>query len=471
MEKEIKSDEETLLLFEEVTFYFIYPFVFEPENWNEINHCFINGIPEARLGWLPTKITKCSFEDQKFCWVNPFNPIEKNGQRSKHDVILNGIDYSGQTANISANISTLLRIRKSGIGTITFEIKYKKKDSELINFDELDPFFRITPRTWTNLLHNKISQSDSTKKHYLTTLTNSKDNSTSQSLFSLFESIIKSIKANKINSMKFFFSRRLDKQIPQYGIYNNNEFITQIKKNFDAKDPLTDTLHPYLYFTGQLEKAMYAEYFLNFNSKQCDIINKQIASILFRLYVLKQSEFLNLDFISQELNSINIGDNKLSSDNLNSKVYTQIHRMASLTFYYKDVNLEYFDIPYSALHPSIIDILENTRSKWESLFHSNLVLDIIIFDLNKISNLANKGLGDSFRALLKVERLIALSLADPNILLYDGHVAFDAVKSVYEKMNISSLSNLVQEKKAMVSSLLNHANSLKYFDITTKKVK
>ena len=472
-----------LLLFEEVTFYLIYPFVFEPDNWDVLEDHFKAGIPEERLGWIPTKITKCSFEDHKYSWVNPFQP-EETGVKP-FDVELEGLDFWGELTKISAQISALLRIRKCGVGTITFEINYKKENNKnrLISLYDLDPFFRLTPRTWTNLLRNKISNSDKSNNTYLTTITSLRYKSKQKSLFSLFESIIKNnaknaknaknanIETNKINSMQFFYSD-IDEQIPQYGIYNNEEFHKNIKNNFKIENHLKDTVHPYLYFTGQVEKSLYKRNFLETRSK-ISIFNhhknnkkyiKQIAAILFRLYSLKEIIYLTSDYITQELNSCDAKEFKLFSDNLNSKVYTQIYRMASLCFYYIDESIDNKDLPYSVLHPSIKDILENARSKYASLFHSNLVLDLIIYNLNKVSNLAEEDLGSLFRALLKTERLIALSLADPNILLYDGHVAFDAVKSVYDKMNISTLSNHVQEKRTLVSNLLSHANSLKYFD-------
>jgi len=471
MSEDFKIGTKDLIPFEEVKVYFVYPFVFEPDNWEKINSKFKMGIPKDRLGWIPSQITNCSFKDQKYCWINPFNTTLSILNKTPINVVIDDFNQKFY----KSKLSTLIRIRKSGVGTATFEININRKDSKCILFDELDPLFRLTPRTWINVLSNQIS--DKCKTPYLSTI-KQKDSDQCSTLFSLFEHVLKEFTINSetgIRNIKFFYpkegknrkseSAKLDGFIPKFGVYDSKEFMKVVKEYYNINGPLQDTVHPYLYFTGKIEKSFYETHFLFDNQKINNIIAKQIASILFRLYSLSQTDYLNIDFIINEIGSSKKKDSFFVSEGLNSKVYTLIHRMASLSFYFSDPNDEFDDIPFSSLNPSLIDVLENTRSKWAILFHSNLVLDLIIYNLNGIENLSKRDLGMLFRALLKVEKLISLSLADQNILLYDGHIAFDAVRKVYDDLNVNHLSRLVQEKRAAVKSLLKNANDLKYYDL------
>jgi hypothetical protein len=471
MSEDFKIGTKDLIPFEEVKVYFVYPFVFEPDNWENINSKFRMGIPKDRLGWIPSQITNCSFKDQKYCWMNPFNTSLSNLNKTPINVIID--DFTQKI--YESKLSTLIRIRKSGVGTATFEISINRKDNKCILFDELDPLFRLTPRTWINVLSNQIS--DSCKTPYLSSI-KQKGNDQFSTLFSLFEQVLQEVTINNetcIENIKFFFPKegkngeeeadKLDEFIPKFGVYKSEKFLEVVKENYDIDEPLQDTVHPYLYFTGKVERLFYKTHFLFDNQKINNFIAKQIASILFRVYSLSQTDYLNIDFIINEIDSSRKKESFFVSEGLNSKVYTLIHRMASLSFYFSDPTDKFDDIPFSSLNPSLIDVLENTRSKWAILFHSNLVLDLIIYNLNSIENLSEKDLGVLFRALLKVEKLISLSLADQNILLYDGHIAFDAVRKVYDDLNVNHLSRLVQEKRVAVKSLLKNANDLKYYDL------
>lgn len=470
--KDLNLNSNELIPFEEVVLYFIYPFVFETDNWNKINTKLKMGIPKERLGWISSQITNCSFRDQKYCWINPFNT--KLSISDSNPSVAVSIDNLSSN-NYNAKLKMLIRIRKSGVGTITFEIRISRKGNGLILFNELDSLFRLTPRTWTNVLRNQISTT--CKEDYLSTI-KFIDGKNSKSMFCLFEEALHQLRNNPktgIKDIKFFFpkesrnskieSNNLDSLIPPFGVYDSIEFKKVIKENYHINSPLRDTIHPYLYFTGKIDKSFYKKYFLYNNQKINSTIAKQIASILFRVYSLSQMNFLNMDFINSEIGYGKSKESNIVSEGLNSKVYTLIHRMASLSFYYSDQNDKYDDIPFCSLNPSLIDVLENTRSKWAILFHSNLILDLIIYNVKGIENLSESDLGMLFRALLKVEKLISLSLADQNILLYDGHIAFDAVKKVYEDLNVNHLSRLVQEKRTAVKSLLKNANDLKYYDL------
>ena len=65
--------------------------------------------------------------------------------------------------------------------------------------------------------------------------------------------------------------------------------------------------------------------------------------------------------------------------------------------------------------------------------------------------------------------MISYSLADLNVLLYDGQVAYDIIELVYDKLNISHLNKSIFDKLTLVKGLADDYRSFERFSALKNK--
>ncbi len=135
---------------------------------------------------------------------------------------------------------------------------------------------------------------------------------------------------------------------------------------------------------------------------------------------------------------------KLVSNNVNSNYFSYIHRMSSVSLYGKNQG-----VPYEMIDKSLNDMLENARAKLRGLNHANFQLDELIEKLNNNEYNISK-VKEMFSYLIEIQKMTAQSLADLNVLLYDGQVAYDIIELVYDKLNVNHLSKSIFDKIALV---------------------
>lgn len=557
------AEDEGFLKFEEVSAYYIYNFLFDPENWDDINDVFCSGIPNERKGWLPTLIPRSLERNNKYCWFqyseNDFAPSRLRDKQETSITLEPPRGSSGE--QLEANISILVRLRKSGIGSLTFRIRASaSENNKKINYGKLEPFMRLTSRTWNHKENNVIGENDDDSGEYIWNIKpylfiwddiTENDNGrfinflntlgidwaktaqiekidddktirvyTEDKILSLklndektkinleieggktYEFIVKTengklkiypsidkksspmilsqlfadslAKLNnidedhdyKIKPMRFYAGLFEDESL--WGIVepeNSNELENDpnLSCKTDGKDVnKTDTMHPYVCIMGQMGETIYKQTFGDNSDtpmhENLPKYTRQIAALLFRFFKLDQYNEISMDYIKKEFGYDHMKELKLMSHNINSKFFTHVHRMGAVSVHTDN------GIPHEMLSRSLIDLLENGRAKWFGLMYANLALDEIIYSVKTISNLSGQNVQELFKPFLVTERLVALSLADSNVYLHDGHVGYDLVDLVHKKMGISILNSLVMGKLDLTDKYIRDVNSVKNYE-------
>lgn len=505
-----KIPKQNNLKFQELHCHFTYSFVFDPSNWDSSEFTdkgFSDGVPIERLGWMPSRISANSVDNHKFIrlkikkntsgiGVQNIKLPETEAGTAKYQRNLELISDSKSINLIkkyySTSFSTTVRLRRSGLGSVVIclRVQPKSNSSSELDFFDIEPLMRLVPSTWEQMIDNKLSST--CDPNFLTKLTfkNVKKNNLRFSLFDFYFSILKWLKnTNVVRQLKFdeIPTQIFNHKEYLYGIYNSENLSKRLKKI--GSNVLNEhTAHPYIHLTAKMPEMDYKEMFLEDNevivedsnetSKEGSIKitnsseikyrirTKQIAALLFRFFDFSQYEFISSRYIKKELDCCKTSSYPvLLSHNANSKFFAHIYRMASISFYHEDKG-----IPYEVISKSMFDVIENSRAKFFGIQVANSLLDNLIYSINYIGSEVNKKYEYEhlISPLLYIEKFIAFSVADPSIMLLDGHVAFDIIDLVFEKMKVNETNKRLIEKLELVHRLINDSRSYKYLTYMDK---
>ena len=444
------------LEFETVKFSFIYDFVFSIENWNKINESFFSGIPNERLGWLPSKVSSNIIENQKFLWVDIDSLITGSSWNPEKDSFSKPVSLTKDDCLV--NLSILIRLKNTGLGTITICVD---KNDCITDYNQLSSFMQLVPTTWNHVIDNTIEES-SNDKNYVTKIKSTYWEG-EYTLQHIFFKALKSL--NIILGVDDIIS---DSDNSIFGNLKPNKLAELISLNTSNDFPHPKTIDPYVHFAGKIEETFYNNLFLDkeesnkknrvFSEAQYNNYVKQIIGILFRFFDPVQHLYLSMDYIKKEFDfsrklyeSINPKEprySRLISNNVNSNYFSYIHRMSSISLYGKNKG-----IPFEMIDKSLNDMLENSRAKLRGLNHANSKLDELIEKLNGNNYNVSK-VKELFSYLIEIQKMTAQSLADLNVLLYDGQVAYDIMELVYDKLNVNYLSKSIFDKITIVRNLI-----------------
>ena len=450
------------LTFERIKYHFIYDFIFSTNDkeWAKSNALFYIGIPQERMGWIPSKLSSKIINNQKFAWIE-YNSVFKKSDDLKSDekqseqqvLLMAGND------NVPVKISILVRLKKKGLGTVTIILE---KDNST-TYDELGVFARLIPTTWNQVKNNKFDEDDQSTRDFVAKI---EQNGESHTLQHVFFKVLKKLADNGIIKQL-----DIEEEGAMFGHLRPNKFAELADISIGNDYPHPKTVDPYVHFAGKLSHKVYDKLFIDYSSKNKENEEltkeeyfsyvKQIASILFRFFDLEQHQFMSMDYLVKEFDfSTDKTYPKIVSNNVNSQYFSYIHRMSSVSLYHKDKG-----IPYELIDKSLNDMLENARSKLKGLNQANFELDTLIDRLSNFGTSYNaEGLAGIFTSLINIQRFAVHSLADLSTLLYDGQVAYDIIELVYDKLNVKSLNNSVFDKITIVRNLIEDYRTFERFD-------
>jgi len=495
-----------LLHFNEVEFHFIYNFLFSPDGFDELNNILEPGVPEERMGWIPTNIGPGFFENNRHLWFDPILqcPVKSIRGAQKSRVVVRWFPEAKLRSKLGlrktderiqefrADLSTLLRLSRNGIGVVTLTVSASAEQNprRFIRYFDTQAFLRLTPRTWHQVLTNRMVGSSSeedqpaeetdTDEPFLSKIVKRGDNGeTEYSLFELFQRTVDWLHSSKhrngegaadertavIHPMKSHLVDDKSNYFFGFGLMEKNALSEYLRER-KIVPQLKDTVHPYLYISGELPNSQYRESFLECEGRTDESsrtarnwkYSKQIAALLFRFFDLTKYKYLSTAYMRRELQMTEDPEPSITSDNINTLLFSHIYRMGAISLYSKASIKE--KIPYEIIRPSLIDMLEHGRSRSYGLMMANLLLDEIIYSIQSTEKLDIEVLQDYWKPLLAAERMVALTSANPSISLHDGHVAFDIIEIVDEKLGVGRLSCVVQGKVALVRDFLKSVESI-----------
>jgi len=500
-----KGINEWNLKFQELHVHFTYSFIFDPSNWGSEKFSelgFSKGTPRERLGWMPSRTSSNAIDNHKFIRlkakeVSSKLAVEKidNPSEEKYQYDVRMVSCNNQLDNLElcfdTMISTTVRLRRSGLGSIVVCLQLEPKanlTNPELDFFDIESLLRFTPSTWEQMINNKMY--DGSSPDFLTLLS-IREGVKEKLVFSLSQYYYKTLEWIKNTGIvkELQFDRAIPKQVFKsddylFGIYNPSKLSEKLK-TLDFGVINEHSVHPYIHITAKLPANLYQEMFLEDNEilqnaitrplndadaqsqLKCDKIKfsirtKQISALLFRFFDFKQHEFISSRYIRKELDCCERSSEPvLLSHNANSKFFTHIYRMASVSFYNEDKG-----IPFEVISKSLFDVVENARAKYFGIQVANSLLDSLIYSINYIGAEENENYEYEYliNPLLHIEKFIAFSVADPSIMLLDGHVAFDILELVFEKMKINNTNKKLIEKLELVRKLIEDSRSSKYIN-------
>jgi len=334
-------------------------------------------------------------------------------------------------------VGTLLRVRDSGSLTVTISVgvgRSRQKRVHPLSINELTPLIRLTPSTW--------EQRDSNPE-FVSQLTQPATGEP-QTLDQLYGRAIEwASKAAQIAPL-----------YPQ--MLNMGPFDKRPPPQYVGRDDVQGIQVPYLVIDGELANDSFEHFFCSRANRPSELrehqesLLPQLAVLLLRFFSPDAHDKLNRDSLIREF-ALSYQRPIIPSMNVNEDVFTYLHRGAAICLTRKRDTA-----PSRFVLPSFLDVVEAYRARRHSLMVANLMLDWLLADLSATTPWNAEVWQNSFDRAEEVRRALARQLVDPHLAMLDGHLGYDIMKVLHERLGLGAVQNEIATKLGIADSIIDH---------------